>query len=95
MRGMGLEAIYPKPNLSRRNPAHVVYPYLLRDLTVKHANEVWAMDITYVPVEGGYAYLCAVIDWFSRKVLAWELSNTLDAGFCMRAVARAIVASPC
>lgn len=90
MRLMGLEAIYQKPNLSRRNLAHAVFPYLLRDLAVDHANQVWATDITYVPVQGGYAYLCAVIDWFSRKVLAWELSNTIDAGFCVRAVSRAM-----
>ena len=92
MRLMGLEAIYQKPNLSRANPGHRVYPYLLRNLTVTRPNQVWAMDITYVPVEGGYAYLCVVIDWYSRYVLAWELSNTLDASFCVRAVARALTA---
>jgi len=90
MRAMGLEAIYRKPNLSRANAAHRVYPYLLRDLVVDHANQVWATDITYLPVVGGFAYLCAVIDWHSRRVLAWELSNTLDAAFCVRAVARAM-----
>lgn len=90
MRLMGLEAIYPKPNLSRANPAHRVYPYLLRTLAVTRPNQVWAMDITYVPVEGGFLYLCAVLDWYSRAVLAWELSNTLDAGFCVRAVQRAL-----
>jgi putative transposase len=90
MRVMDLEAIYRKPNLSRANAAHRVYPYLLRDVVVDRANQVWATDITYLPVVGGFAYLCAVIDWHSRRVLAWELSNTLDAGFCVRTVARAM-----
>ena len=90
MRRMGLEAIYQKPNLSRANAAHRVYPYLLRHLAVTRPNQVWATDITYVPVQGGSAYLCAVIDWHSRCVLAWELSNTLDASFCVRAVQRAM-----
>ncbi len=90
MRLMGLEAIYEKPNLSRRDVAHKIYPYLLRKFAVTRPNQVWATDITYVAIQGGFIYLCAVIDWFSRRVLAWELSNTLDAGFCVRAVARAI-----
>ncbi len=90
MRLMGLEAIYQKPNLSRPNAAHKIYPYLLRKLAVTRPNQVWATDITYVPIRGGCIYLCAVIDWFSRRVLAWELSNTLDATFCVRAVQRAI-----
>ena len=90
MHRMGLEAIYQRPKLSRRERTHPVYPYLLRDLTIDRANQVWATDITYIPVQGGYAYLCAVIDWFSRKVLAWELSNTLEATFCVRTVARAM-----
>lgn len=92
MRQMGVEAIYRKPNLSRAQPGHRIYPYLLRELPVTRPNQVWATDITYVPVQGGYAYLCAVMDWHSRCVLAWELSNTLDAGFCVRAVQRAIAA---
>jgi putative transposase len=90
MRRLGLEAIYQKPNLSRAQAGHRIYPYLLRHLAVTRPNQVWATDITYVPVQGGYAYLCAVIDWYSRCVLAWELSNTLDAGFCARAVQRAL-----
>jgi putative transposase len=90
MRLMGMEAIYQKPNLSRRNPEHRIYPYLLRNLTVNRPNMVWATDVTYIPVEGGFLYLCAVIDWYSRAVLAWELSNTLDARFCVEAVRRAI-----
>jgi putative transposase len=92
MRLMGLEAIYQKPSLSRPNPEHRIYPYLLRKLTVDHPDQVWATDITYVPIEGGFIYLCAVIDWYSRYVLAWELSNTLDASFCVRAVQRALTA---
>lgn len=92
MRLMGLEAIYQKPNLSRPNLAHKIYPYLLRKLAVNRPNHVWAADITYVPIQGGFIYLCAVIDWYSRRVLAWELSNTLDASFCVRAVERAIAA---
>ena len=90
MRLMGLEAIYPKPNLSRPRPGEQVYPYLLRHLAVTRPNQVWATDITYVPIAGGFCYLCAVIDWYSRAVLAWELSNTLDASFCVRAVQRAL-----
>ena len=90
MRLMGLEAIYQKPNLSRRDVAHKIYPYLLRKLAVTRPNQVWATDITYVAIQGGFIYLCAVIDWYSRRVLAWELSNTLDASFCVRAVARAM-----
>ena len=90
MRLMEIEAIYQKPSLSRSNPAHRIYPYLLRNLKVDRPNQCWATDITYVPIQGGYIYLCAVIDWYSRTVLAWELSNTLDASFCVRAVQRAI-----
>jgi putative transposase len=90
MRLMGLEAIYQKPNTSRPNPEHRVYPYLLRNLAVTRPNQCWAMDICYVPIQGGFLYLCAVMDWYSRAVLAWGLSNTLDATFCVEAVQRAI-----
>jgi putative transposase len=90
MRLMGLEVIYTKPNLSRPQPGHCIYPYLLRNLAVTRPNQVWASDITYIPVEGGYAYLYAIIDWYSRYVLAWELSNTLDASFCVTAAERAL-----
>lgn len=90
MRLMGLEAIYQKPNLSRALAGQRVYPYLLRNLAVTRPNQVWATDITYVPVQGGHVYLCAILDWHSRYVLAWELSNTLDASFCVRAVQRAL-----
>lgn len=92
MRLMGLEAIYQKPSLSRPNASHKIHPYLLGNLAVTRPNQVWATDITYVPIQGGFIYLCAVIDWHSRRVLSWELSNTLDAGFCVRTVARAIAA---
>jgi putative transposase len=92
MRALGLEVIYRKPNLSRAQAGQRVYPYLLRDLAVTRPNQVWATDLTYVPVVGGFAYLCAVIDWHSRCVLAWELSNTLDASFCVLAVQRALAA---
>src|SRR5208283_4821175 len=87
---MGLEAIYQKPNLSRANVQHRIYPYLLRNLRVCRPNQVFATDVTYVPIQGGFIYLCAVIDWYSRAVLAWELSNTLDATFCANAMKRAI-----
>ena len=90
MRLMGLMAIYRRPSLSKKAPAHRIYPYLLRELEVERANQVWATDITYIPVRGGFVYLCAVIDWHTRMVLAWELSNTLDASFCVRAVQRAM-----
>jgi putative transposase len=90
MQLMGLEAIYRKPNLSRKHPSNPIFRYLLRRMTIDRPNQVWAMDITYVPIQGGFIYLCAVIDWYSRAVLAWELSNTIDASFCARAVQRAI-----
>ena len=90
MQQMGLEAIYQKPNTSRKHPQNPIFRYLLRRLVVDRPNQVWAADITYIPIKGGFIYLCAVIDWYSRAVLAWELSNTLDASFCVRAVQRAI-----
>ena len=90
MRLMGLEAIYPKPNLSRRNAAHEVYPYLLRDLLVDHPNQVWCADITYIPMSHGFLYLVAIMDWYSRYVLAWVLSNTLDTSFCLEALEDAV-----
>ncbi len=90
MAATGLAAIYRRPNLSRASKAHPVYPYLLCDLAVPRPNQVWATDITYIPVRGGYVYLCAVIDSQSRCVLDWELSNTLEASFCVQAVARAM-----
>lgn len=90
MRTMGIEGLAPKRRLSRRHPQHPVYPYLLRGMEIIRPNQVWSADITYIPVHGGCAYLVAIIDWHSRRVLSWELSNTLDAGFCARALRRAI-----
>jgi len=83
MRLMGLEAIYPKPRLSAASPGHRVFPYLLRGVTVERPDQVWSADITYVPLPSGFLYLAATIDWFSRYVLAWRLSNTLDGSFCL------------
>jgi putative transposase len=86
MRLMGLEAIYPKPKTSRPHPDHKIYPYLLRNLTIDHPNQVWSSDITYIPMARGFMYLVAVMDWYSRKVLSFKLSNTLDTDFCLEAV---------
>jgi putative transposase len=90
MRLMGLEAIYPRPRTSRPHPAHRIYPYLLRDVAIDRPNQVWATDITYIPMERGFMYLVAVMDWHSRKVLAWRISNTLDTEFCIEALTEAI-----
>lgn len=90
MRQLGLEAIYPKPRLSQPHPEHQVYPYLLRNLAVTYANQVWCTDITYLPVLKGHFYLVAMMDWFSRKVLSWRISNTLDVAFCVEALQEAI-----
>lgn len=92
---MGIAAIYPKPNLSRKDSKHKVYPYLLRDVSVRRVNQVWSTDITYIPLARGFVYLVAIIDWHSRYVLSWEISNTLDVGFCLSALAQALeVGSP-
>jgi len=90
MRRMGIEAIYRKPNTSRRHPKHKVYPYLLRNRPITAPNQVWAMDITYIPMARGFVYLAAVIDWYSRRVLAWRVSITMEASFCIEAVEEAI-----
>jgi putative transposase len=90
MRLMGLEAIYPKPKTSRPHPAHKIYPYLLRGLKINRPNQVWTADITYIPLERGFMYLAAVMDWYSRKVLSWCVSNTLEADFCVEALKDAI-----
>ena len=90
MRQMALEAIYPKPRTSRKHPGHKIYPYLLRDLCIVRPNQVWAADITYIPMNHGFMFLMAVMDWHSRKVLSWRLSNTLDAEFCVAALQEAI-----
>jgi putative transposase len=81
MRLMGIETIYRKPNLSRRHPQHKIYPYLLRNVAIDRVHQVWACDITYIPMQQGFLYLVAVIDWYSRLVLSWRLSNTLDRTF--------------
>jgi len=90
MRTMGLQAVYPRPRTSIPNPQHKKYPYLLRDLEVTRPNQVWSADITYVPMPLGFMYLVAVIDWFSRFVLTWQLSNTLDGLFCLDALRLAL-----
>lgn len=90
MKKMGIRALYQKPRLSVPHPAHKVYPYLLRGIEVTRANQCWAADITYLPMARGFCYLVAVMDWASRKVLAWRLSNTLDASFCTEAIEEAI-----
>ncbi|WP_310587714.1 IS3 family transposase [Fibrella rubiginis] len=86
MRLMGLEAVGPKPNLSKPHPGHTIYPYLLRGVVIERPNQVWSTDITYVPMANGFLYLCAIIDWFSRFILSWRLSNTLLADFCVDAL---------
>ena len=90
MARMGIEALYRKPNTSRRHPGHSIYPYLLRDRLVEHPNEVWAMDITYIPMARGFVYLAAVMDWASRRVLAWRVSISLTTDFCLEAVEEAL-----
>jgi putative transposase len=87
---MGIEAIYRRPNTSKPAPGHKVFPYLLRKVAVTQPNQVWAMDITYVPMARGFVYLAAVVDWFSRRVLAWRLSISMDASFCIEAVEEAL-----
>jgi putative transposase len=90
MRKMGIEALYRRPNTSKPELGHKIYPYLLRKLPVTRPNQVWAMDIIYIPMARGFVYLTAVVDWFSRKVLSWKLSITMDVGFCIEAVEEAI-----
>jgi putative transposase len=90
MRIMGIEAIYPKPKLSQRNKKHKIYPYLLRDVMIDRPNQVWSTDITYVPLQDGFMYLTAVIDWYSRYVISWRVSNTLDSDFCVDALEDAL-----
>ena len=90
MRRMGLEAIHPKPRTSRPAPEQRIYPYLLRGVAITRPNQVWCADITYIPMACGFLYLVVVMDWFSRRVLAWRLSNTLDAGFCVEALEEAL-----
>ena len=90
MRLMGLQAIYPKPNIGRKHPEHKIYPYLLRDVKIVRPDQVWSTDITYIRMKGGFLYLTAVIDWYSRYVLSWQLSNTLDSYFCIEALEDAL-----
>lgn len=90
MQLMGLEAIYPRPNTSKPAPGHKIFPYLLRGLTITRPNQVWSSDITYIPMARGFMYLTAVIDWHSRYVLAWQLSNTLDGQFCLDVLRQAL-----
>ena len=90
MRRMGLEAIYPKKKLSKSHPAHKKYPYLLRDMLIERPDQVWCTDITYIRLQQGFVYLVAIMDWYSRYVLAWDISITLDADFCIRALERAL-----
>ena len=91
LRLMGLEAIYPKRNLSRSEPGHQRFPYLLKGLSIDRPNQVWASDITYIRLKAGFLYLVAVMDWFSRYVLSWRLSNTLDTRFCIEALEEAVM----
>ena len=90
MRRMGVEAIYRRPNTSKPAPGHRTYPYLLRGLAITRPNQVWAMDITYIPMARGFVYLAAVVDWFSRRVLAWKLSITMEISFCIEALEEAL-----
>ena len=90
MRLMGLEAIYPKPKTSRPHPTHKTYPYLLKGMTINRPNQVWASDITFIPMSRGHMYLVAIMDWHSRKVLSWRISNTLDTDFCVEALCEAL-----
>jgi putative transposase len=90
MRLMGMEAVAPKPKTSEPHPEHVAYPYLLRGLTISRVNQVWATDITYIPMKTGFVYLVAIMDWYSRHVLSWRLSNTLDSSFCVEALEEAL-----
>ena len=91
MRVMGIHSILPGPNTSRPHPGHIKYPYLLRDLVIRAPNQVWCADITYIPLRVGYLYLVAIMDWYSRYVLAWELSNSMETAFCLQTLNRALM----
>jgi len=90
MRRMGIEAVYQKPRTSDPHPAHKIYPYLLKGLDISRPNQIWCADITYIPVRRGFLYLVAIMDWYSRKVLSWRLSNTMDTSFCTEALEEAL-----
>jgi putative transposase len=95
MRRMGIEAIYRRPNTSKPAPGHRIYPYLLRGLTIDRPNHVWATDITYIPMARGFVYLAAVMDWFARRILAWRLSNSMEASFCIDVAEEALAKHGC
>jgi putative transposase len=95
MQRMGIEAIYRRPNTSKPAPGHRIYPYLLRGLTIDRPNHVWAIDITYIPMARGFLYLAVVMDWCARRILAWRLSNTMEASFCVDAVEEALAKYGC
>ena len=90
MKRMGIEALYRRPRTTRRHPGHAIHPYRLRGLTIDRSNQVWALDITYLPMKRGFVYFVAVMDWYSRRILSWRLSNTLTADFCVEALESAI-----
>ncbi len=90
MRRMGIMALYPKTHISRPGKGHKIYPYLLRGLTIDHPNQVWATDISYIPMAKGFVYVMAIMDWYSRKVLSWRVSNSMDTDFCVEALEEAI-----
>jgi transposase InsO family protein len=90
MRRMGIEALYRRPRTTKPEPGHKIYPYLLRGMAIERPNQVWAMDITYIPMARGFIYLAVVLDWFSRRVLAWRLSITMEAAFCVEALKEAM-----
>jgi putative transposase len=90
MRRMGIEALYRRPRTTKPEPGHKIYPYLLRGVEITQPNQVWAMDITYIPMERGYVYLAVVLDWFSRRVLSWRVSITMEAAFCVEALEDAL-----
>ncbi len=90
MRKMGIEAAYRRPSTSKSAPGHKIFPYLLRGLTIDRPNQVWSTDITYIPMVRGFVYLCAVMDWFARRILAWRLSNTMEAAFCVEVLEDAL-----
>jgi len=90
MRLMGIQAIHPGPKTSKPHPRHKIYPYLLRNLAINRADQVWASDVTYIPMESGFVYLTVIMDWYSRKVLSWRLSNSLDSSFCVDALEEAL-----
>jgi putative transposase len=92
MNVMGLQAVLPGPHTSRPHPEHLIYPYLLRGMKIRAADEVWCADITYVPMQRGFMYLVAVMDWFSRYVITWDVSNSMEAGFCVSALKEALAA---